>query len=103
MPASSRLNDPSSTPGPHRARPSGYLDASRPPCPRSRRNFNEPSDTGLTEQLNTFWNDWSTVANNPGDGAARSALLAQASTVTDTLNSPQHRADPAAAEHASRR
>lgn len=66
---------------------SGYADAAASTMAGVETYFNEPSDTGLTEQLNTFWNDWSAVANNPSDGAARSALLQQAGTVSDTLQS----------------
>ncbi len=66
---------------------SGYLDAKASTMSSIETNFDEPSDTGLSEQLNTFWNDWSAVANDPGSSAARSALLTQASTVTSTLNS----------------
>ncbi|MCW2521783.1 MAG: flagellar hook-associated protein FlgK [Frankiales bacterium] len=49
--------------------------------------FDEPSDSGLAEQLNTMWNSWSALANNPGDSASRSVVLQAATTVTTTLNS----------------
>jgi flagellar hook-associated protein 1 FlgK len=49
--------------------------------------FPEPSDNGLSEQLNKFWNSWSSVANDPGSNAARSVLLNSAQTVAATLNS----------------
>jgi flagellar hook-associated protein 1 FlgK len=49
--------------------------------------FPEPSDNGLSEQLNTFWNDWTAVANDPGSSAARSVLLQDGVTVATTLNS----------------
>jgi flagellar hook-associated protein 1 FlgK len=48
--------------------------------------FNEPSDTGLAEQLGAMWNAWSVVANNPADGAARSVVLQKSATVAATLN-----------------
>lgn len=48
--------------------------------------FNEPSDTGLSEQLNKFWNAWGAVANNPGDPAARNVVLQQASGLASSLN-----------------
>lgn len=48
--------------------------------------FNEPSDTGLAEQLNTFWTSWASVANNPGDAAARNVVLQNAASLTGTLN-----------------
>jgi flagellar hook-associated protein 1 FlgK len=47
----------------------------------------EPSDTGLQAQLADVWAAWHDVANSPGDLAARSALLQQASTAADSLNS----------------
>jgi len=84
----SRLNDPLID---ARARTqeglSGYADTAATTMSDIETNFNEPSDTGLTEQLNSYWKDWSAVANNPSDSAARSALLQQANTVTDTLHS----------------
>jgi flagellar hook-associated protein 1 FlgK len=48
--------------------------------------FNEPSDNGLAEQLNNFWNSWATLSNNPGDLAARSVVLQSGATVAATLN-----------------
>ncbi len=48
--------------------------------------FPEPSNTGLAEQLNTFWNDWSAVANDPGSTAPRAVLLQDGATVASTLN-----------------
>ena len=48
--------------------------------------FPEPSDTGLGETLNDFWNAWASVANDPGSNAARTVLLQDAATVTSTLN-----------------
>ena len=48
--------------------------------------FPEPSDTGLSEQLNDFWNSWASVANHPGDEAARDVVLQKASAVAGTLN-----------------
>ncbi|CAN5475652.1 flagellar hook-associated protein FlgK [soil metagenome] len=49
--------------------------------------FNEPTDTGLAEQLNNLWNSWSAVDNNPSDASARSVVLQSAATVAATLNS----------------
>jgi flagellar hook-associated protein 1 FlgK len=47
--------------------------------------FPEPSDTGLGEQLNDFWNAWAPVANDPGSAAPRAVLLQKADTVASTL------------------
>ncbi len=49
------------------------------------RLANEPSDTGLAKQLSQFWNAWDVVGNHPDDEGARSALISQAGTLTDTL------------------
>jgi flagellar hook-associated protein 1 FlgK len=49
--------------------------------------FPEPSNTGLTEQLNDYWNAWSGVANQPSSDAARSVLMGAATMVASTLNS----------------
>jgi flagellar hook-associated protein 1 len=48
--------------------------------------FGEPSRTGLQSQLSSFWNAWSTVANDPGSSGPRSLLLEQADTLADTVN-----------------
>ena len=48
--------------------------------------FPEPSDSGLSEQLNSFWNAFAQVANSPGSAAPRSVLLSAAGTVAGTLN-----------------
>jgi flagellar hook-associated protein 1 FlgK len=48
--------------------------------------FGEPSQTGLQSQLSSFWNAWSTVANDPGGSGPRSLLLEQADTLADTVN-----------------
>lgn len=49
--------------------------------------FPEPGGTGsLSAQLSSYWSDWGTVAANPGDSSARSALLQQGQVVAQTLN-----------------
>jgi len=48
--------------------------------------FGEPSETGLQNQLSTFWGSWHDIANNPGDGSAASVVLEQASTMASSLN-----------------
>lgn len=51
--------------------------------------FDEPSATGLSEQLNDFWNAWSAVANNPGGNAgaaARSVVLQKSAGIANSLN-----------------
>jgi flagellar hook-associated protein 1 len=48
--------------------------------------FAEPNDTALQAQMGQMWDSWADVANNPKDGAARSALIEQSSTVANQLN-----------------
>jgi flagellar hook-associated protein 1 FlgK len=50
------------------------------------RLFPEPSDNGLAEQLNDFWNSWADVGNDPGSTAARAVVLPKAGTVATQLN-----------------
>ena len=48
--------------------------------------MDEPSDHGLAEQLNDFWNSWASVANNPGDAAARNVVLQKAAGLASSIN-----------------
>jgi flagellar hook-associated protein 1 FlgK len=59
--------------------------------------FGEPSDSGLAAQLNTFWNSWATVANQPDSGAARGVLLQDATAVANSLNTMSTSLDDLAA------
>src|ERR1044072_5466534 len=45
----------------------------------------EPSDTGMASSLADLWGAFDDLANNPGELAARSALLERASSVADWL------------------
>jgi flagellar hook-associated protein 1 len=47
----------------------------------------EPSDTGLSNQMNKFWASWQDLANNPGNPSAREAVKATATVLTDSLHS----------------
>ena len=49
--------------------------------------FNEPSDTGIQSQLSAFWSAFDSVANDPGNTAARTQLLEQAGTLATSFNS----------------
>ncbi|RLE06884.1 flagellar hook-associated protein FlgK, partial [Candidatus Aerophobetes bacterium] len=40
--------------------------------------FNEPSETGISNIMNSFWDSWQDLANNPEDGAARANVREQA-------------------------
>lgn len=48
--------------------------------------FNEPSDTGLSSMLNTFWQGWQDLANDPEDQITRTSLIQQSLTFTENLN-----------------
>jgi flagellar hook-associated protein 1 FlgK len=48
--------------------------------------FNEPSQTGVQSQLAEVWSAWHDLANNPGDAAVRTQVLARATTLSDTLH-----------------
>jgi flagellar hook-associated protein 1 len=48
--------------------------------------FNALSGNGLSDQLNTFFNDWSTLANNPSDSSQRGVVLQDGQNVAQTLN-----------------
>ena len=47
----------------------------------------EPSDTGLQSQFAEFWSAWDSLANRPGDAAARAQLLQRGTTLADSLRS----------------
>jgi flagellar hook-associated protein 1 FlgK len=46
----------------------------------------EPSDTGLSATLDAFWSSWSDLSNNPGNGAAQTAVRQRGAQVAYTLN-----------------
>lgn len=47
---------------------------------------NEPTDTGLSNDMNQFWTAWGNLANNPEDEGARSVVIGSATTLTDSLH-----------------
>jgi flagellar hook-associated protein 1 FlgK len=49
-------------------------------------SFGEPGDSGLQALLSSYWNGWDDVANNPGDSAARTALIGTAQSLAAGLN-----------------
>jgi flagellar hook-associated protein 1 FlgK len=85
--STSRLNDPVVD---SRARAehgrNGYLQTKAATLSGVENLFDEPSDNGLSERLNEFWNAWASVANNPGDLAARNVVLQTAASAADALN-----------------
>ena len=49
--------------------------------------FTEPSDSGLTELMNNFWNKWDSVANNPQSTVNRTDLLEATDNLTGKMQS----------------
>ena len=48
--------------------------------------INEPSDLGLSSDMNKFWNSWQALANpDPSDVGARSAVQSQASIMAQSM------------------
>lgn len=64
----------------------GYRQTTATVLSAAETLFDEPSDHGLAEQLNDFWNSWASVANNPGDLAARNVVLQKAAALASSLN-----------------
>ncbi len=48
--------------------------------------LNEPTSSGLSAQLNTFWQNWNSLANNPTNQGAQQALVDQGKSVAQALN-----------------
>ena len=49
--------------------------------------LNEPSTEGISSQLSQFWDDWSTLADNPTSAAAEQAVIDDAQTLSTSFNS----------------
>ena len=49
--------------------------------------LNEPSGSGISTQLATFWNDWNDLADNPNSAAAQQAVVQQGQLVSQSFNS----------------
>ena len=47
----------------------------------------EPSETGLSNVFDRFWDSWQNLANNPTSDATREAVLGTAGTLAGSLNS----------------
>lgn len=48
--------------------------------------FNEPSDTGLSNQISEVFNAWTYLASNPEQDSARTMLVQTSETFTDVMN-----------------
>jgi len=49
--------------------------------------LNEPSSSGISSQLSTFWTDWNDLATNPNNAAAQQAVVQQANLLSQSFNS----------------
>jgi flagellar hook-associated protein 1 FlgK len=49
--------------------------------------FNALSGNGISDQLNTFFNDWSTLANNPSSSGQRGVVVQDGQNLAQTFNS----------------
>jgi flagellar hook-associated protein 1 FlgK len=47
--------------------------------------LNEPSDTGLSAQLQQFWSSWQDLANNPGQPSTGAVVLSDAQSVVSQI------------------
>ena len=48
---------------------------------------NEPSNSGLNNQLTAYWQSWQQLANNPSDASARVSVLQQGEALAQSFNS----------------
>jgi flagellar hook-associated protein 1 FlgK len=64
-----------------------FLETRSAALVRVENQLGEPGDGGVAASLTAFQQSWHDVANNPGDGAARSQLLGRATTLTVSLGS----------------
>lgn len=63
------------------------LDGRSDALQRLESGLGEPGDDGVGSALSAYWSAWHDVANNPGDTAARSQLLARAEALTSAIGS----------------
>jgi flagellar hook-associated protein 1 FlgK len=65
---------------------STYLDDQNSVYARIEEVFGEPSDTGLQSQFSDLTGAWHDLADQPGDPASRTQVLARAQTIVDTMH-----------------
>ena len=56
---------------------------------QAQLTFQEPSSTGLANDLNNFWQSWDAVASNPSSQAGRIQVIDNAQTLTSDLQQAQ--------------
>lgn len=63
-----------------------FMDARSNALTRVETAIGEPGEGGVAAALTAFKSGWQSVANNPGDSAARTQLLARAETLRSTIS-----------------
>jgi flagellar hook-associated protein 1 FlgK len=64
----------------------GILTAQQSGLQAVQQNFPEPSGNGISSQLTQYWQDWSTLANDPSDSSAQATVVQDGSTLASSLN-----------------
>lgn len=64
--------------------------------------LNEPSTSGLSTQLSTFWTAWSDLANSPSNAAAREGVITAGKDLASTLNQLSAQIETASGEASAR-
>ncbi len=64
----------------------GVLSAQQSGLQAVQQNFPEPSSNGISSQLTQYWQDWSTLANDPSDSSAQATVVQDGSTLASSLN-----------------
>lgn len=66
---------------------SGYASVRAEALSAVEANLQEPGTTGISSQLNTFWANWSDVANEPNTPAPAGVLLQNANVLAGKISS----------------
>jgi flagellar hook-associated protein 1 FlgK len=64
----------------------GVLSAQQSGLQAVQQNFPEPSSNGISTQLTQYWQDWSTLANDPSDSSAQATVVQDGGTLASSLN-----------------
>jgi flagellar hook-associated protein 1 len=65
----------------------GRWDARKDAFAQIEAIINEPSTSGLSTQLNKYWQSWQQLSNNPSDPSARVAVVQQGQALAQSFNS----------------
>ena len=64
----------------------GYYKTLDDAYERIENIFTEPTDNGLNKYLDTFWNSWQDLANNPADLSARELVKTNSEVLTNQFH-----------------